>query len=133
MRNLLCITNAEMPFLRADGTQDLAFIAAEGPREALRLLAEQPVEAVLLDYDGRFGDVNVRQLSRWIRAACPRAQIILLSNKPLLPEQIPPTVDAVLSKRATRELIAATVSYLFQLQAPAPAGEPWQSAASHAD
>ena len=133
MRNVLYLTNTEMPFLGADEAQDTAFIAAKSPREALQLLAERPMEAVLLDYDGRFGEINVRQLSRWTKAVCPRAYVIVLSNKPLLPSEIPAEADAVLSKRVTRELIAATVDYLFRLEAPVPTYAPWQTAASHAD
>jgi DNA-binding NarL/FixJ family response regulator len=133
MRNVLYVTNTEMPFLGADGVQDMALIAAKSPREALQSLAERPMEAVLLDYDSRFAEVSIKQLSRWIKAACPRVYVIMLSNKPLLPSEIPPEADAVLSKRATLELIAATVEYLFRLEAPVPTCAPWQSAASQAD
>lgn len=112
MTNLLFVSEDWRPPVALDPRQ-FAIAAATGLTQMLEFVRMHPVDVVLVDK--RAWNVSANTISRWIKAVRGSVRIILLSDKLLMPYEIPGHVDAVISREAPAELVRDTITAVLPL------------------
>lgn len=108
MRSVICACETWRPNNLA--RDQYAVIMPTGLTHLLNCVITNSVDAVLLE--GKIWDVSSKTLSRWIKAIRPEIPVVLLSDRALFPDQIPPHVDAVLTKGVDGKMLNGTLEAL---------------------